>query len=173
MRFDMKQNGFVLIASLIFLVIMTLLGVAMFKGYTMDQMMGGNLREKSRSFDAAQAALHSAEYWLSQPGNAATVTPTCTGMASAPRVCGNALVNPATTPWTVGVTYTPGSMLSVSATGGSGTYAANPSYYIQFLGLDGAGASLYLITAAAQGGNANAVTVVQSALKLSTNSGSL
>lgn len=169
----MKQNGFVLIASLIFLVIMTLLGVAMFKGYTMDQMMGGNLREKNRSFDAAQAALHTAEYWLSQPGNAATVTPTCTGMASAPRVCGNALSSPITLPWAVGVNYVPGSMMSVSSTGGSGTYAANPTYYIQFLGLDGTGASLYLITAAAQGGNANAVTVVHSAFKLSTNSGSL
>lgn len=171
----MKQNGFVLIASLIFLVIMTLLGVAMFKGYTMDQMMGGNLREKSRSFDAAQAALHTAEYWLSQPGNATNgVTCAGLGMASAPRVCSDTLLNPATlASWTDGVTYAPGSMMSVSSSGGSGTYAANPTSYIQFLGLDGSGASLYLITAAAQGGNANAVTVVQSAFKLSTNSGSL
>lgn len=171
----MKQNGFVLIASLIFLVIMTLLGVAMFKGYTMDQMMGGNLREKSRSFDAAQAALHTAEYWLSQPGNATNgVTCAGLGMASAPRVCSDTLLNPATlASWTDGVTYAPGSMMSVSSSGGSGTYAANPTYYIQFLGLDGSGASLYLITAAAQGGNANAVTVVQSAFKISTSSGSL
>lgn len=168
----MKQNGFVLIASLIFLVIMTLLGVAMFKGYTMDQMMGGNLREKNRSFDAAQAALHTAEYWLSQPGNATPVIATCTGMASAQRVCGNALSNQTTLPWTVGINYTP-AQISVNSAGGSGTYAANPTSYIQFLGLDGSGASLYLITAAAQGGNANAVTVVQSAFKLSTNSGSL
>lgn len=172
MRFDMKQNGFVLISSLIFLVIMTLLGVAMFKGYTMDQMMGGNLREKNRSFDAAQAALHNAEYWLSLPGNASTVTPTCTGMVSTPRVCGNALSSPATPgSWTAGVNYTP-TQIPVNSAGGSGNYAANPTYYIQFLGLDGSGASLYLITAAAQGGNTNAVSVVQSAFKLSTNSGS-
>jgi len=169
----MKQNGFVLIASLIFLVIMTLLGVAMFKGYTMDQMMGGNLREKSRAFDAAQAALHTAEYWLSQPGNATQGTACSgTGMVSAPRVCNDPLPSPTTLPWSDSVNYTP-TQISVSSTGGSGTYAANPTYYIQFLGLDGSGASLYLITAVAQGGNANAVTVVQSAFKLSTSSGSL
>jgi type IV pilus assembly protein PilX len=154
---------------------MTLVGVAMFKGYTMDQMMGGNLREKNRSFDAAQAALHSAEYWLSQPGNATNgITCAGLGMSNAPRVCNDPLPNPTTlASWANSVNYTPGAMLSVNSSGGSGTYAANPTYYIQFLGVDGSGASFYLITAAAQGGNANAVSVVQSAFKLSTNSGSL
>lgn len=170
----MKQKGFVLVASLIFLVLMTLLGVAMFKGYTLDQLMGGNLREKNRSFDAAQAALHSAEYWLAQPGNAATaVTPTCTGIVTTTRICGNALTNVTTIPWTVGTSYAPGSMISVSSSGGQGTYAASPSFYIQSLGLDGSGASLFLITAAAQGGNANAASVVQSVYRLSASSGSL
>lgn len=169
----MKQNGFVLVASLIFLVIMTLLGVAMFKGFTMDQLMGGNLREKNRSFDAAQAALHAAEFWLAQPGNATNgIACAGTGMVNAARVCNDPLPNPTTLPWVDSVNYTP-VQIPVNSAGGSGKYAANPTYYIQFLGVDGAGASFYLISAAAQGGNANAVTVVHSAFKLSPISGSL
>ena len=40
----MKQNGFILIVSLIFLVIMTMLGIAMFGGVSMDEAMSGNER---------------------------------------------------------------------------------------------------------------------------------
>ena len=166
----MKQNGFVLFVSLVLLVIMTLLGVAMFKGFTLDELMGGNLREKHRSFDAAQSALNYAEFWLSQPGNA-TTGGACTTLAATPQICTNAMTTPTTLPWTAGVNFVPPGMTVQSS--GSNTYAANPTYYIQYLGVDSFGATLYLVTAAAKGGNDNAVAVVQSVYKLSSSSGSL
>ncbi len=159
----MRQNGFTLIVSLIFLVMMTMLGLAMFSGFTLDQTMSGNLREKSRALDAAQTAINAAEYWLAQSGNA-TIGATCAGVLATPQVCSNPLSNPTTLPWASGVTSTPSAMI-VNAAGGIGTYYANPTYYIQYLGAQ-AGSMYYLITAAAQGGNANAVAVLQTVYKL-------
>ena len=161
----MRQNGFTLIVSLIFLVMMTMLGLAMFSGFTLDETMAGNLREKSRAFDAAQTAINSAEYWLAQPGNA-TIGSTCSTALTTPQVCSNALANPTTLPWVnAGISVTPAS--------GAGSYAANPTYYIQYLGTQASGNAFYLITAAAQGGNANAVAVLQTVYKISVQSGDL
>lgn len=166
----MRQNGFTLIVSLIFLVLMTMLGLAMFSGFNLNETMAGNLREKSRAFDAAQTALNFAEYWISQPGNALTGAGTpiqgtacsTSSMTSTPTVCNNALANSTTVPWAAGVNYTPSGM-TVNAGGGSGTYSANPTYYIQYLGppLSGGG-GLFQVTTAGQGGNANSVAVLQS-----------
>lgn len=164
----MKQKGFTLIVSLIFLVLMTLIGLTMFKSFTTDQMIAGNLREKSRAFYAAESALNYAKFWLTQPGNATTGT-TCSGMSNAPLVCNTALTSPTTLPWTTGINYTP-PWMQVNAAGGTGTYAAQPTYYIQYIPAPTSTsmASYYLITAAAQGGNANSVAVLQVVYKISS-----
>lgn len=161
----MKQNGFILIVSLIFLVIMTMLGIAMFSGFTMDEMMSGNHREKNRSRDAAQSALIYAGFWLVQPGNSyapgqSNIGVTCSGPYTAPLVCSNALASPSTLPWGTAVSYTPSGM-TVNAAGGQGTYAASPNFYIQYLGNTNSTSAMYLVTSTAQGGNANAAAVLQ------------
>jgi type IV pilus assembly protein PilX len=173
MGYNMREKGFVLIISLIFLVLMTMLGLAMFSGFIGNQMIAGNHREKSRAFDAAQTATNNAEYWLLQVGNAIASDDTlitgsvCSAMTSTPVVCSNALVTPTTLPWSVGVNYTPSGM-SISSTGGVGTYAVNPTYYIQYLGLaPSGGGGLYQVTAAGQGGDANSAAVLQSVFQVS------
>jgi type IV pilus assembly protein PilX len=162
----MKQKGFILIVSLIFLVLMTILGISMFGGFTQDEMMSGNHREKVRSIEAAQTALNSSEYWMIQPGNTydgdwiGPYNTNCTTTSATPVVCPNALATPTTLPWAVGTPYTPAGM---STAGGPNTYAAAPNYYIQFLGTTGTNppTAMYQVTAAAQGGNATATAVVQ------------
>lgn len=62
-----RQRGFALIASLLILVILTLLGVSMFSGVGLQERMAGNLRTKTRALDAANAALASAEQNLLKP----------------------------------------------------------------------------------------------------------
>lgn len=164
----MRQKGFTLIVSLIFLVLMTLLGLTMFKGFTTDQLIAGNLREKGRAFYAAQSAIDYAKNWLNQPGNATTGT-TCSGMSTTPLVCNAALAKPTTLPWTNGMNYTP-PWMTVSTAGGNGTYFATPVYYIQYLPppVSQNGRAYYLITAAAQGGNGDAVVVLQVVFELSS-----
>jgi type IV pilus assembly protein PilX len=151
------------------LVILTLLGVSMMGGVSLQDKMAGNTREKTRAFDAAQAALVAAQNYLagltSAPSGGA-----CSGTVSTPRVCSAVLQNPTSVPWSDGVNYTPSGM-TVSSSGGLFTYAASPQYYIQDLSPVGSNPHMYLITAQATGGNANAVAVVQSVYVLSGSKG--
>ena len=55
------QRGFVLITSLIFLVVITLLAVSAINSSTLQERMASNLREKSRARQAADAGLRYAE----------------------------------------------------------------------------------------------------------------
>lgn len=59
------QRGFVLVTSLIFLVVITLLAVSAISSSTLQERMASNLREKSRARQAADAALREAELQLS------------------------------------------------------------------------------------------------------------
>jgi len=165
----MKQRGFVLIVSLVFMAIMAMLAIYMFSGFITDETMSGNLREKSRALDAAQLAVVSAENQLAQTGFAyngsAFVTGTnCSGVSASAVICSNSQVSPLTLPWS---TYTPfaasGVSINISAAGGRNSYAAQPDYYIQYLGITSTNppTGIYQITAAAQGGNITAVSVTQ------------
>ena len=164
----MKQKGFILIVSLIFLVIMTILGIAMFRGVSMDETMSGNQREKSRSVEAAQGALDSAEGWLNNGNNTiygGTMNSgvACAGTLATPTICSTALANPTTLPWAsffAASGIIPASSVSAS---GQNTYVSQPQYYIQFLGYapGSTNIALYQVTATAQGGNSTATSVIQ------------
>jgi prepilin-type N-terminal cleavage/methylation domain len=69
-----REQGFVLIASLLMLVVLTLLAVSMSRSFGLQERMAGNLREKARAFDAAQSSLSYAEWWLTRGSNASQVT---------------------------------------------------------------------------------------------------
>jgi type IV pilus assembly protein PilX len=158
------QTGFVLISALIFLVLMIYLGLAMFRGFGLDQIMAGNLREKSRATEAAQAAVNGAEWWLIQPGHA-TIGTTCGAgtQGTNPKICSNVpTLSPALSSYFV---YTPANM-TISTTGGVGTYSAAPQYYIYYLGADSKGRFMYTVTAQAQGGNQNAVATLQTVYRV-------
>lgn len=55
------QRGFILVTSLIFLVILTLLAVSAINSSTLQERMAANQREKSRALDAADSALRHVE----------------------------------------------------------------------------------------------------------------
>ena len=174
----MKQKGFILVVSLIFMAVMSILAIYMFSGFTTDAVLSANSREKSRSLDATQSALDNAALWLGTGVNtyngAAWVTGAACGSASAvPVICSNPLTAPATLPWASYTSFTPTPMIgNVAAGGGVNTYAANTQYYIQYLGTPPGGlqAALYQVTATAQGGNATATSVVQAVYQVQTNS---
>lgn len=172
-----RQGGYIMIAALVMLVVLTLLGISMYHSFTSQESMAANSKEKARSFQVAQSTLQYGEYLLAttqsslvQGGACASTTPLtvatiCTttvnivaATSSAPMLLGN------------GLTYsTMNQPLTLSTTGGQGTYYKNPQLYIQYLGIspDGAG-QLYKVTALAYGGNANAVSVVQSTYETSS-----
>jgi type IV pilus assembly protein PilX len=86
------QRGFALIASLLILVILTLLGVSMFSGVGLQEKMAGNLRTKMRALDAANAALAAGEQNLLRPLAPLNLVSPPTASDSATTASGNANV---------------------------------------------------------------------------------
>ena len=54
----------VLVTALLMLIVVTILAVAMFRSFGLDEKIAGNLREKQRALNAAETAEQFAEYWL-------------------------------------------------------------------------------------------------------------
>jgi type IV pilus assembly protein PilX len=169
-----KQTGYVLVVSMVLLVVLTILAVSMFRSFGLQELMAGNLREKTRAVDAAQTAINYAEWWLTQ-GNNATTGVACAGVVNAPVVCNTAIVNAtANAAWPIGVNYNPNpAYMPVSAnggvTGGITNYFQAPQFYIQYVGLAAGGTgALYRITSKGWGGNSAAVAVLQSTYIIST-----
>lgn len=175
-----RQGGLVLISSLLLLLIITILAVAMFRSFGVQERIAGNIREKQRATTAAEQAEQYAEWWLTSSSNAAVPAVSCTTLLNANlnegQICSNTLassgITPASVPWeiggnTVGVTYTPPGM-NVQTVATSGTYAQAPVFYLSYLGLcaDGVG-SCYQIDAAGYGGTDATISVVESTYEIS------
>ena len=59
-----KQQGAVLVMSLIILLLMTIIGVSSMKTTTLEERMAGNMRDQNLSFQSAEAALIEGEAYL-------------------------------------------------------------------------------------------------------------
>ena len=57
----MRERGVSLVVGLIFLVVLTILGLMALRGAILEERMSGNARERSLAFQAAEAALRDAE----------------------------------------------------------------------------------------------------------------
>jgi type IV pilus assembly protein PilX len=178
------EGGFVLIASLLMLLVLTFLAVGMYHSFRVQETMAANTKEKARAYQIAESTELYAEYLLTNDlallaqNNSC---PTTAHLTVAPgTVCQGVGVNiqPPSSggPMTLAngqiySTMTPA--LTLSTTGGSsaggGTYYDYPQFYIQYLGLSANGqGQVYQITALGYGGNANAVAVVQSIFQLTS-----
>lgn len=182
------QRGIALVTALLIMIILTLLAIAMFRGFGLQQKIAGNVREKERAFQAAENALQYAEWWLS-PGNpnpppqdagANCTTSNANIQVVTPadmRVCSTPLTSTSDpTQWTGALIYTPPKM-TVLAGGGVATdgnnnadinYSRSPLVYIAYLGLSpSAKEKLYSVTAAGFGGSTTSTAVVQSVVTVS------
>lgn len=59
-----RQQGAVLIVSLIILLILTLIGLSAMQNTTLEEKMAGNYRDKNLSFQAAETTLREGEGWI-------------------------------------------------------------------------------------------------------------
>lgn len=64
-----KQNGAVLIFCLVFLTILTLMGVSGMESTILEERMSGNMQDHNTAFQAAESALKVGEAWLSLQGS--------------------------------------------------------------------------------------------------------
>ena len=181
------QSGMALISALLLLLVVTIMGVSMFRSYGIQEKIAGNTREKQRALSAAVSAQNYAEWFLSQSGlvgapvTCSAIVPSTTG-----QICNDVVGAGATKgdfsilPWGAGVTYTPfttNQSNSVQATVGAPTagvmnsYYQAPIFYITDLGVCSTCApkgELYQVNALGYGASAGAVAVVESTYLVST-----
>ncbi|HMD59237.1 MAG TPA: PilX N-terminal domain-containing pilus assembly protein [Steroidobacteraceae bacterium] len=170
-----RQRGIALISALLLLLVVTIMALAMFRSYGVQEMISGNVREKQRALQAAETAQAFAEFWLAQPGNIAAGDTVCAGAPLSAnlnqgQICSNILATPATLPWPTAVTYNPSNDINVSASGGVNAYYSIPSFYISDIGLGAdAQGEVYQVDAVGYGGTVNAVAEVESTFEVKTN----
>jgi type IV pilus assembly protein PilX len=122
-RLRQSQTGSALIVSLIFLLLMTLIGTAAMRSSTMQEQMAGNSRDWNVAFQASEAALREAESFLLT----SVVLPAFNDAAGLYQV--NSPLRPA---WTVNAIDN-GNGIRTYATDIDGT-SRRPRYYIEQLG---------------------------------------
>lgn len=182
-----RERGVALIAALLILIVITILGMAMFRTYVLQQKIGGNTLEKSLAFSSALASQDFAEWYLtSNNGANSTAQTTCSGIAAAgvntTMVCSNPIPTTVSQPdtWGAAFTYTPSTSAGAMCTtpGGPGCYAQPPQFYISYLGSSGSGPAyvaplgqnhtLFQVDAAGWAGTTQTVAVVESAFAVSS-----
>lgn len=168
-----KQGGMALVAALLLLLVLTMLGVGMFRSFGLQEHIAGNTRERQRALHAAAVAQSFAEWWLStNKGANAQQGVDCSSATSGgttPTICTQTLSSPVTLPWTAGgtVAYTPSTM-TVGSAGTADNYISAPNFYIQWISgtydkTSGTAVQNYLIDATGYAGTTNAAAVVESA----------
>ncbi|HTP37944.1 MAG TPA: PilX N-terminal domain-containing pilus assembly protein [Steroidobacteraceae bacterium] len=184
------QRGMVLVASLLLLLVVTIMALGIFRSYGVQEKIASNVREKQRALNAAETAQQFAENWLISNATTSAAT-TCStllnGNLGAGQICSNTLAQAGITVanWPalaingtdVGVTYTPVAdathSMSVTTSAASGTYYAPPRFYITDVGLAppafGTG-EVYKIDAIGLGGTANSVAIVESTFAVTVKS---
>lgn len=177
-----KESGFVLIASMLMLIVLTFMAIGMYRNMTSQENMSSNTKEKGRAFQLAQSTLQYAEYQLLTNGLSMTPSESCAGApttevfticAGTPDNLAESSSSPGVLTISNGFTYNPANddtnlSFQVSTTGGNSTYYALPQYYVEYLGTSPTStcATLYQITALAYGATAATAAAVQSTYQL-------
>jgi type IV pilus assembly protein PilX len=160
-----RQRGVTLIVTLMFMVILAMLGIAIGNVSVLEEKMSGNTRNRDLAFQAAEAAIRAAETSLNDSAFRATAFPnlvtTNANTASYWETC----FDPLNTTPPCAIKYTPS--LTLPAEGEDGALAAQPQYIIEQLPpvVPGGGAPTrypYRVTARGVGGTADTVVVLQS-----------
>lgn len=171
-------RGMVLITTLLLLVVVTLLGLAMFRGVGLETRVAGNVMDKQRALQAATSTEGFGEQWLVDNVGTTLLT-ACTGASfgTGPTICSNTLAastdagSASVVPWNianapVGYDYNPivsGTNLFPTS-GGADSFSQVPTVYIAELGTDAtyANAVDYQVDAWSYGGSTGTVAVVES-----------
>lgn len=178
-----SQRGAVLVIALLFLVILTMLGVSSMTTTTLEEKMAGNARDYNLALQAAEAALRDAERDIRNVAAISTFTAVRTspisGATDFDASCTNGLCLPTVTTCTAGATNAT-EVLSKSFTAAPsvqyGTYtgatsitgvAAQPRYLIEAIRVCPIGQNpsnkifYYRVTARGVGANTNTQVTLQ------------
>jgi type IV pilus assembly protein PilX len=178
----------VMVASLLLLLVVTILALSIFRSFGLQERIAGNTREKQRALQAALSTQQYAEQWIINYSNAPIAVNA--GAASAAAIaCGNSVINASSSggqicsntlpsltgytsiaqipvPWTAGVTYVPPGLNITGASSNSSSsdiYYQTPAFYITDLGpAASANGEVYQVDAYSFGTSPSTVAVVES-----------
>lgn len=168
-RLGRHQHGAALLTGLIFMVILTLLGIAAARMAGLEERMSGNLRDRSMAMQAAEMALRDAEQDIITSGRVSGLTdfvPACTD-----GLCYNGAAGYAVPVWTTANYMTAAPSVEYGAftgAGNIGAVSADPRYLIEGIRKTPPGSDesfYYRITVRAQGANPNTVVWLQEVFK--------
>lgn len=142
------QSGVALVVALIFLVILTLLGIAAFGNNALQTRMAFGIGEANVAFQSTETALSAGENWLALQG--VQPLPDCSSnCAGSPSIWNRPSTNPPVTKdqllsetwWTAngrmyGFTSLDGAASSYDSTQAFTTDADSPRYVVEYLGVD-------------------------------------
>lgn len=170
-----RQQGFVLVMALVFLTLLTIIGVTALSTTSLEEKMAGNMKDRNLAFQSAETALLAAERWY----EAQTTKPVFPDIANGLYVTDStsAVSNWDAINWTTNVVTFPCTPTTTTSCG-SGVSKINtqPKFIIEDMGelpeekgsivsptdYKGKGSSIARITARGTGGTDAAVSMVQS-----------
>lgn len=165
-----KIRGYALAASLIILLILSLILTAILRSSMGQDVITGNTREKVRALHAAQNAMSYAEWYIQQ--NYQHSTSCAAGKLTEIKICDsetiidNSKIPPLST-WSEYVPSADSNFWKTNNEGSAGTFYRNPGFHIQHINTAPDGkADYFRIIAYGYGGNAQAVAVTQSILQI-------
>jgi type IV pilus assembly protein PilX len=124
------QSGSALIISLVFLLLLTIIGVTAMQSSTMQERMAGNIRDRNLAFQSAEAALRGAEVILSDAVTT-SFNNSVAGYRQQVADSGNPVYWASTYNWTAGAGTNSGSAQYTETT--LSGVAANPRFVIEEL----------------------------------------
>ena len=63
-----KQSGVILVTALLFLLVLTVLGISAITNTALEEKMAGNLADRNMAFQAAESGLRDGAEWLRSVG---------------------------------------------------------------------------------------------------------
>jgi type IV pilus assembly protein PilX len=155
-----RQRGASLIVSLIFLVVMAMLGVTLANMTGLEERMAGGTRDRNLALQSAEAALHAAETALKDEAFRDTAFPAFDAERPNDAAYWEAcfLAEAPVPPSPCVVKYTPATDMPTDIA--AGAVAQQPSYVVENKGVV-SGTEIFLVTARAVGGTEDAIVVLQ------------
>jgi type IV pilus assembly protein PilX len=127
------ERGFVLVMALVFLMILTIIGLTAMSTTSLEEKMAGNSKEKNLAFQAAETGLLGAENWVTSLINKPVFPSTSTGL-HVPSTTGVPIWD--TISWSGANVVTYPCTPSVSSSCGSGLtkVATQPKFFVEDMG---------------------------------------
>lgn len=170
-----NQRGFVLVMALVFLALLTIIGVTAMGTTSLEEKMAGNMKDRNLAFQAAETALLAGERWYEIQSTKPVFPDTTRGLYVIDAT--SAVSNWDNINWSTNVVVYPCTPTLTSGCGsGVSKINSQPKYIIEDLGelpetkgsivtptdYKGKGSSMARITARGTGGTDAAVSMVQS-----------